>query len=135
MLPSEVKIGDYIYMKNKPCKVTEISSGNIFHFSGINIFTRKKHECMYTKNSAINVVERHRFKLIDINPDDTIEVEYDPNTKEILGDVETYGITDDLRADFVEDKTYINILVTNKDEKFIISYEIVQENENLSTID
>lgn len=127
MLPDEVKVGDYIYMKKNPCKITDISSGSLFHFNGVNIFTNKKHECMYTKKHTLSLVESHKFKLLKIREDDAIDIEYDSSTGEIIEDVETYGVTDELRTGFIENKTYITMLITDKNEKYIVSYEIVDD--------
>lgn len=76
--PIDVKIGNVALLKNKPCKIVDVSvfktgkHGDAkYHFTGIDIFTNKKYEELYMchHNMICPIVTRTNMKLLLITPD------------------------------------------------------------------
>lgn len=70
---SSLRKGEFIVLKNRPCKVVEMSTSKPgkhghakIHFVGIDIFTGKKYEdiCPSSKNVMVPDVNRKEFKVV-----------------------------------------------------------------------
>lgn len=75
---NSIKIGDYILIKNTPCKVVELmiskpgKHGSAkCRFIGIDIFTSKKHEtiCPGDTNVEVPVIVKKDYILADVCPE------------------------------------------------------------------
>jgi len=72
----QVKVGGYIVIKNRPCKVNSISTSKTgkhghakCHFVATDIFTKKKYEMIETSthNVSVPVIEKTEYILLDIS--------------------------------------------------------------------
>lgn len=111
--------GQYMIIKNNPCKIVDISTSNPGkhghsknHFVGIDIFTGKKLEdiCPSSHNVNIPIVEKNKYILTYIDDDDYLS----------LMSIESKGIKSDLRlsGDNMDQnikKEYIKNIDTNKE--------------------
>merc|ERR1712087_619987 len=73
---SSIKKGGYVVIKEKPCKVVEMSTSKTgkhghakVHMVGLDIFTAKKLEdiCPSTHNMDVPVVKREDYTFMDID--------------------------------------------------------------------
>ena len=83
-----IRKGGYIMIKNRPCKVQDVSTSKTgkhghakCHFVGIDIFTNKKMEELCPSSHNINVpnVIRKDYQVLDIEEDDNFVSLLDEN--------------------------------------------------------
>lgn len=72
----QVKVGGYIVIKNRPCKVNSISTSKTgkhghakCHFVATDIFTKKKYEMIETSthNIYVPIIDKKEYTLVDIS--------------------------------------------------------------------
>ncbi|AII17201.1 putative eukaryotic translation elongation factor 5A [Aureococcus anophagefferens virus] len=72
----QVKVGGYIVIKNRPCKVNSISTSKTgkhghakCHFVATDIFTKKKYEMIETSthNIYVPIIDKKEYTLLDIS--------------------------------------------------------------------
>ena len=72
----QVKVGGYIVIKNRPCKVNSISTSKTgkhghakCHFVASDIFTKKKYEMIETSthNISVPIIDKKEYTLLDIS--------------------------------------------------------------------
>ena len=73
---SKMRKGGYVMIKNRPCKVVEMSTSKTgkhghakVHFVGLDIFTGKKYEDICPSTHSVNVphVNRLEFQVVDFD--------------------------------------------------------------------
>ena len=83
MQAGSIRKGGYIMVKDRPCKVVDISTSKTgkhghakCHFVAIDIFTNKKMEelCPSSHNISVPNVTRKEYQVIDIQEDDYISL-------------------------------------------------------------
>ena len=87
---SSIRKGGYILIRERPCKVIEMSTSKTgkhghakINFTGIDIFTEKKMEeiCQSTHNINVPEVKKKEYQLLDISDDGFLTL-FDEETNE-----------------------------------------------------
>lgn len=87
---SSIRKGGYILIRDRPCKVIEMSTSKTgkhghakINFTGIDIFTEKKMEeiCQSTHNINVPEVKKKEYQLLDISDDGFLTL-FDEETNE-----------------------------------------------------
>jgi translation elongation factor IF5A len=85
-LPSDMNIGDFIVLQNKPCKIVHIAVCKTgkhgkakYHFTGLDIFTQRKYEELFMCHQTVQVpiVARVPMKLLYVNTDRYVQLQND----------------------------------------------------------
>lgn len=80
---SKLRKGGYVMIKNRPCKVMEMSTSKTgkhghakVHYVGLDIFTGKKYEDICPSTHSVNVpnVARCEYPIIDVDDDGFIHI-------------------------------------------------------------
>ena len=93
-MAGDIKKGGYIMIKNRPCKVLDVSFSKTgkhghskAHFIGLDIFTNKRCEelCPSSHNIMVPNVSRKEYQLLNIDDDDYLSLlDDDGNSKDDL---------------------------------------------------
>lgn len=83
---SKLRKGGYVMIKNRPCKVVEMSTSKTgkhghakVHYVGLDIFTGKKLEDICPSTHSVNVpnVNRQELQVIDVDGDGFLSIMHD----------------------------------------------------------
>lgn len=118
---SALKKGDFIVIKERPCKITGMTTsktgkhgGAKIHFTAVDIFTGKKHEDLVssTHNVDVPIVNRDDYPLLDIDEESYCSLmDKDDNMKSDIKLPEG-ELGDEIRNAFENNENDREILVT-----------------------
>lgn len=104
---SKLRKGGYVMIKDKPCKVMEMSTSKTgkhghakVHYVGLDIFTNKKYEDVCPSTHSVNVphVSRNEYAIVDVSEDGFIEIFQDS------GDCRQVKLPDKITVEDVKSK-------------------------------
>lgn len=124
-----LKKGDHCVIKNRPCKIVEISTSKTgkhghakAHIVGIDIFTQKKAEelCPTTHNMLCPIVTRKEYQCTDVH-DGYVSLLDDNGEEKTDLKVPVGEIGNSLQKQFEEGKDLIVTVVSAMGEEHILS--------------
>lgn len=130
---SAIRIGGYILIRDRPCKVINMSTSKTgkhghakINFTAIDIFTEKKMEEICQSTHTINVPEvtRKEYQLIDIDEDDYVTL-FDEESNETTEDqkLRDKKVDFDIKKKFEEGKELIVTVISAMGESAIIDFK------------
>lgn len=130
---SSVRKGGYILIKDRPCKVIEMSTSKTgkhghakINFVTTDIFTDKKIEdiCQSTHNVNVPEVTRKEYQLLDIDEDGFMtlldEDSGDPREDLKLRDKK---LDRELESEFRKDKDLLVTIISSMNENAVVDYK------------
>ena len=130
---SSIRIGGYILIRERPCKVINMSTSKTgkhghdkINFTATDIFTEKKMEeiCQSTHNINVPVVTRKEYQLVDIDDEDYVTL-FDEETNETTEDqkLRDKKVDFDIKKSFEEGKELIVTVISAMGESAIIDFK------------
>jgi len=130
-MAGDVKKGGHIMIKNRPCKVVDVSTSKTgkhghakCHFVGVDIFTNKKCEELAPSSHNVMVpnVTRKDYQLINIDDDDYLSLlDDDGNSKDDLQLPDDSELSFNIRKKFDdgEDDIFLTTISAVGEEKVV----------------
>jgi translation initiation factor 5A len=104
-----LKKGDIVVIVDRPYKIVELTRAKTgkhgickIHITGLDIFTNKKIQTMYSSTDSVETTEvsRKEFELIDISNDDFITLMLDSGNTRSDIKLQKNELCDDLKSKF-----------------------------------
>ena len=130
---STIRIGGYILIRDRPCKVINMSTSKTgkhghakINFTATDIFTEKKMEeiCQSTHNINVPLVTRKEYQLLDIDEDGYVTL-FDDETNESTEDqkLRDKKVDLDIKKNFEEGKDLIVTVISAMGESAVIDFK------------
>ncbi len=130
---SSIRIGGYIIIRERPCKVTHMSTSKTgkhghakINFTAIDIFTEKKMEeiCQSTHSINVPVVTKKEYQLVDIDEDGYVTL-FNEETNETTEDqkLRDKKVDIDIKKNFEEGKLLIVTVISAMGESAVIDFK------------
>ena len=130
---SSIRIGGYILIRERPCKVTYMSTSKTgkhghakINFTATDIFTEKKMEeiCQSTHNINVPIVTKKEYQLVDIDEDGYITL-FDEEINETTEDqkLRDKKVDIDIKKNFEEGKELIVTVISAMGESAVIDFK------------
>jgi len=125
---SALRKNDHVVIKNRPCKIVEISTKtgkngqSEMHFLGLDIFTQKKLNdiCQHNDSRDVPTIKSKDYQLLSL--DDGFLSLYDPDTVDQREDLNIPDgeIAEEIRAAIENDKAILCIVLSACGEEAVI---------------
>jgi translation initiation factor 5A len=134
-MPHTMKLGDYIVLQNKPCKIVHIAVCKTgkhgtakYHFTGLDIFTQKKYEELFMCHQTILIptVTRIPMRVLFIEDDGHVHLQNDKTltVREDLSLPDDEDMKNKIQKGFDTNKEVTVIVQQSMNIEAIIDYKL-----------